>query len=190
MLLVGSNLLPTLFQKEGCIMKIGTVEKLGENIQDVFFPRNDGGIMFKLRAVREMDTFEEVCPEPKPQIKMYPKSSGRAPEPWTDEPAFLKATEAYGEQRFNWMFLKSISATEDLAWSTVDIMKSETWNNWREEIKEFGLNEVEIMKLITGMMRANSIDESYLEEAKKSFLAQKQDALELSSSLVDGQSNT
>ena len=70
-----------------------------------------------------------------------------------------------------WMLLKSLDATEGIEWEKVKVSEPATWDLLEEELKDSGLNEVEIMRLYQAMMKVNSLDEEYLEEARERFFA-------------------
>ena len=67
------------------------------------------------------------------------------------------------------MAIKSLEPTE-IEWQRVDIDKPETWLLWTEELKDAGLSEVEVQRVIILVMQANSLDENKLRKAREAFL--------------------
>jgi hypothetical protein len=151
-------------------MKLGN-RKLGTpNIELVIIPRGDGDdFVFKMQAVNDMAAFEEVLPAPEPPTILH--RSGQKQKN-VDDPKYIEAMEKYGEYRVHYMFLKSISITDNLEWETVDMADPDTWGNYNDELKAAGFSEVEVGRLIHGMMVANCLDDEKLEEARERFLYQ------------------
>lgn len=147
------------------------------NVETVVFPREGGkDLVFRLQSVLDQDEFEKYCPEPKPPLKtMKGEVVGR---PDLKDKKYVEAMNNYGANKVKWLFLKSIDATEGVTWETVDIATPDTWKLIEKELQDSGLNTVEIIKLYGAMMKANSLDDEYLEEARKRFFEREQEKKE------------
>jgi hypothetical protein len=98
----------------------------------------------------------------------------------------VKKCEAYGVKRMAYIVVKGLmDGTPDLEWETVDISDNTTWSNFRKELRDSGLSDIEINRLVNGALVANSLSERAVEEARKRFLAGLQAPRDESSSLVD-----
>jgi hypothetical protein len=90
-----------------------------------------------------------------------------------------------------YMVVKGLSeGTPDLEWETVSLENHHTWTKYREELRESGLSDIEVNRIVAGVMRANSLSEVAVEQARKRFLASQQAHSEESSSQKAEQSNT
>ena len=127
----------------------------------------DDFIVFKFRALTAKDNFEKVMPRPKPPKHIKP---GGAEFIDYDDDRYKKSIDAWADNKINWEFLRSISATEGLEWETVKMDEYQTWANWRTEMEEnFGM--VDFGRIFGGFLEANSLNEEKLEEARSRFLA-------------------
>jgi len=152
-------------------MKFGGRE-VKPNIVLVPIPRdNDDDFIFQLKAVPDLEKFIELCPEPKPPKKTFP--GGRTAVD-REDPEFTKKLEEHAEYRFHYMAIESLKATEALEWDTVDHLNPETWSNWIDEMKEAGFTEVEVNRVVNGVMDVNCLNEERVEEARARFLAGQQ----------------
>jgi hypothetical protein len=157
-------------------MKLKGREIKGPNVEMVVIPRGeDDELVFKCCAVLDYTLFDELVSEPKPPITRKP---GQASKPDTNNKKFQEEMSAYAEKRMQYMMLKSLEATEDLVWDTVNMNDPETWGNYLEEMRQAGLTEIEIGKLFSGMMSANCLNEAKIEEARQRFLARQSDQVE------------
>lgn len=149
-------------------------------------PRADGPVVFKAQAVLDTSAFDALCPRPRPPIVQRP---GQASIQNVEDATFKTKVLDYSQKRMNWLVLESLKATPDLVWEKVILEKPETWGLWTEELKEAKFTEIEITRIFNAVFKANSLDESHLENARKDFLAS--EALKnLSISPMDGQQNT
>lgn len=165
-------------------MKIGgqKIERM-VNIVDVFIPRGEnGGFEFKCRAV-ELDRFETLYPMPEPRIRTI-VGEGKVPD--LKDAKYLDEMETYNLSRLNYMVVESLKATDDLEWETVNYDDVSTWGNYGDELGEAGFTDLEIGRVIQGVMRANQLDDAFIKEAHANFLARKADlAVQPSSSQTD-----
>ena len=144
----------------------------GPNEELVVFPRaGKEPIVFKAKAVRDMSDFEKLCPEPKPPARMLP--GGEKVENFEDSTYKLEL-QRRNDKSYAFLVLKSLQATDGLEWDTVKLEDASTWLNWRKELLDAGLSVTEVNRLVHAVGIANSLNEAYLEEARKRFLAGQQ----------------
>lgn len=147
-------------------MKIGGVEIKGPAEQILVLPRLEGDdIVIRARAVMDMDTFDVLCPEPKPP-------GIRTKEGWKrndKDKGFQQRQQEHNELRFAYMILQSLVPSE-IEWENVDLDKPETWDNWQEELRGVGISQTELNRIAICVMQANALDEDKLKEAREVFL--------------------
>lgn len=146
-------------------MKLNGEKISGKNIEIVVIPRPNRQIVFKCQAVDE--TFDDKYPPPEPPIILKP---GRVKESNPDDPNYKKAMEEWGEKKVAWLVLKSLEATEDLEWETINKDDINTWLNYKTELKESGFTNIEINHILNGVLIANCLNEAKLEKAREDFL--------------------
>ena len=150
-------------------MKLHGQKIEGPNNVTIVIPRGDDNqIVFTAQAVLSYAKFDEACPAPNPRMKTLP---GGGKMPLTEEPDFIKKLEEYGSLRMTWMVLQSLSATDGLEWETVQPDDPTTWANYETELREAGLSDIEVGRLIRGVMQANALDEEMIAAARERFLA-------------------
>jgi hypothetical protein len=71
------------------------------------------------------------------------------------------------------MIIKSLEETEGLEFESIKLDDHTTWTNVYKEFKDSGLCDMEITRLIDGVMEANSLSDERVEEARSRFLASK-----------------
>jgi len=154
-------------------MKIAGVELAAPD--NVIIPIIRGGteIIFQAACVVDFSEFENVLKAPEPKIRTKPGDT--VGKPIVDSAEFKTAINEYSSSKVAWMVCKSLLATKDLEWETVDFSNPETWINYEAELKGISLNEYQISKLVTGVMEANGLSESRVAEAKARFLASQQE---------------
>lgn len=157
----------------------------GPNEELIIIPRPDEPIIFTARAVLDMAEFERLCPRPKPPI--IKKKSGERVEQ-TDDLRYQQKVNEYAERRMAYMVIKSLEATEGLEWETVVVGDPETWVNYDPELRESGFSDTEVNRIVVGVLSANCLNESKLEEARKLFLAGQQE--QKSSSSLEEEANS
>jgi len=133
--------------------------------------RDSGEVFFKASAVLDFKEFDTVCPPPIPP--MIQRKGESVPTPDLADKKYIDACDKYARQRTNYMIVKSLSTTEALEWEKVKMTDPSTFDKYEEELKESGLNQFEIGRLINAVMEANGLDESKIEAARKRFLALK-----------------
>jgi hypothetical protein len=139
----------------------------GPNAIEIVIPRGDGDhFRFKAQAVLDFEPFLKLCPPPTPP-KMQRKGTG-----WfenVEDPKYKAALLLHSELEMDWLYLQSLTATEGLQWETVKADDYTTWKNWRQEMQDAGFSRTEVGRIVKAIWRANCLDESYIEEARKSF---------------------
>ena len=166
-------------------MKISGVEIKGPHEELIILPRGEQQIPIRARAVLDMETFEKLCPEPKPPGKRT--KAGWVPN--TDDPGYRTILNNYQSQRLAYMMIKSLEPS-NIEWDTVVMDNPGTWTNYLEDLKNAGLSAIEINRVIACVMQANSLDERKLEEARKVFLLGQAQELDESSGQSSEQLNT
>jgi len=154
----------------------------GPNEELVFIPRGNDqeDFVFKCRAVLGYEEFDNMIKPPIVPTIMH--AGEQIPVPMLDNPEYIEKLREYNKLRMSWLILKSLEATEDLKLETVDMSKPETWNTWDDELHDAGFSDVEIGRVITGCMVANSLDQKKIDEARAHFLAMQREAREKSAS--------
>jgi hypothetical protein len=140
----------------------------GKNVEIIPIPRPDGDVIFIAEAVTDWDEFEKIVPEP--EVPMILKPGGIKIEQ-TNDKNYLKKIEEHNLLRTTWIVLKSLQATSELEWETVNMKDPKTWTNYERELKESGFSPIEIGRIIKGVMAANALDEDMIDAAKADFLA-------------------
>ena len=121
--------------------------------------------------VLEVDDFDKLCPMPMPREVMKP---GGVKTYDVEETAYKEAIQEWAANKTHYMYLKSIAATDDLEWETVDMSDSSTWGNYNEELMEAGLTEAERLKLLQVYSEVQGLDQTKIDAATKNFLADPQ----------------
>lgn len=146
-------------------MKIGGREVKSVAEEVLVLPRLDEDIVFKAQAIKNMDIFEKLCPEPKaPGVRT--KEGFRPDE---NDEGYLALMDKHAEQRLAFIVIKSLEPSE-IEWSNVIEDDPGTWKNWRTDFEEAGLSAIEIGRVVNCVMSANSLNEEKLEQARKAFL--------------------
>lgn len=154
-------------------MKYNGRDKFGANEQTVVIPRADGNVIFRAVAVTDFTEVEALLSRPKPRKKTFP---GKEPIDDLRNPDYLRELENYNDRMNRWIELKSLQATKDLTWDTVDMTKPETWGNWIKELRDAGFLVPEINKIVEIINKANGFDDNVYREATESFLAMQSQA--------------
>ena len=148
-------------------MRIQGKEIQGPNVETIIIPRGNGDpIVFKVQAVLDYDDFERLCPEPKAPKMLKP--GGVETLDFKDK-TYVAAFAARNKKQSYFMFIKSIMATPGLEFDKVKYDQPETWEFFEQELKDAGLSQVERNKITQGIMIANCLDESKIEEARNRF---------------------
>jgi hypothetical protein len=141
-------------------IEITTCEEL------LVLPRPDGNpIPFRAKAVAVKDEFDRLMPEPVAPVLQ--KKGGKVSD--LQDKDYLAAVSKRDDARFALMCLRSLEPSQ-IEWEQVKIEEPHTWTLWTDELKEAGLSEVEVNRVVGLVMAANALDEEKISEARKSFL--------------------
>lgn len=148
-------------------MKIKGKKIAGPNIEIIAIPRGDGeDIIFKAQAILDMEPFFKAMPVPQaPKVRT---KDGVSENP--EDPDYKKALMEWAGKKTAWMILKSLEVTPDLIWEQAKLEDPNTWHLYIKELNESGFSDIEISRIINGVMSANCLDERKMEEARKRFL--------------------
>lgn len=138
-------------------------------VEVLVIPRATRDLIFKARPVMDFGPHDEINPEPKPPVIQRPN---QAPVPNREDKKFQKKFSKWHDQRWAWMVLEGLKATDGLEFETVDSTKPETWVNWRQEMFDAGLVPVEVNKIEALVVTACRLDQSKIDKATESFLAE------------------
>ena len=149
-------------------MKIHGKEISGPDAQVVVSPRNDGDLVFKAQAVLDYSDFDKLNPMPQPPGVMRP---GGVMSYDTSDTKYNTRIDDWAKSKTHFMVLKSLEATEGLAWDTVIMAEPDTWNLYQQEMNDAGLTPGEIGRIITCVTDACGLNQEKIDEATKRFLA-------------------
>ena len=150
-------------------MKLNGIKLDTPNEETVVIPRGEGDpIVFKCRAVLSFERFEQLYPEVEAP-KMQAAGSNKWVEDTEDEEYKGKVAKR-NTAEFNWMIYQSVTATPGLEFETVKDSDPDSWDNIQQEFRGAGFSQVEINRIVQGVLQANCLDEGRLDEARKSFI--------------------
>ena len=110
---------------------------------------NRDGIRFLLAPIVDWEEHNEFNPEPKVPTKTKPDGTTVQNE----TPEFLDRRGEWATRKGHYTIAKSIAATEDFRWDTVHWDDPTTWENYRDELLEFGLLDLEVAQIIQAAMQ-------------------------------------
>ena len=150
-------------------------------------PRGDDEFVFRVKMVEDFSKFDKICPRPQPKTALIP---GGGQKQFLNDPAYIKALDEWSLKRANWMFIESLSATEGLEYSLVDIEDPETYVKFDDELANSGFSIMETTKLLTLIQEVNGLTQDKIDEAINRFLAGQQAQEDNAFFLTDAQSST
>lgn len=158
-------------------MKLAGRKISGANIETIVIPRGDGEpLVFRAQAVLDHADFDALCPAPKAPSVLEKGGTKRRN---TEDPRYIEAMNDWSAKRGHWTVLTSLrNGTPDLEWETVTYSDPNTWGNYESELRDAGLNEIEVGLIVRGVLRANSLDEAKLDEARANFLRSQRQPVE------------
>jgi hypothetical protein len=145
-------------------MKIGGV-KVTPPSEHLLVLERDEPLVFRAKAVDNMDEFFAQVPEPKAPTHL-------TKEGWTEnlkDPSYRQRLESYNAMKLAYMVLMTLEPSE-IEWETVDIDNPKTWTNYGKDLENAGLTRVEIQHVVQLVLQANCLDEEKLDKARKDFL--------------------
>jgi hypothetical protein len=141
----------------------------GLNTDVLVLMRNGEHIIFKAQALQNYNEFDKLCPMPDAPVIMRP---GGIKEQNLKDGGYQKALASYSEKKTNYTIIKSLEPTTDLEWEKVKLDDPLTYSNWKPELEEAGFTEIEVLRILQLCTKVNCLDDSMLDEAKESFLAE------------------
>lgn len=135
------------------------------NEEILVLPRGEQNIVFKARAVEDMDTFRKLCPEPTPPGKLT--KDGWVPD--EQDESFQSIKAEHNKRWLGYLVVMSLEASA-IEWDTVKLDNPSTWANWQDDLRKAGFSQVECNRVFKLVLEANCLDESKLEKARKLFL--------------------
>lgn len=148
-------------------MKFKGKDVKGANKEIIVIPRPDENIVFVAEAIKNWEEFDKIISEPVPPEVIKP---GNVKIKNEKDPEFVKAVEEYNDLRTSYLVVASLQNSPDIEWDTVNINDPVTWGNYEEELRDADFNDIEIGRIVTGVMRANCLDQSMIDEARANFL--------------------
>jgi hypothetical protein len=149
-------------------MKLKGKKVEGLHKEVIVLPRNKEDIILWAQAVLDYEPFFKLCPMPEPKVRNYPDGRKVAD---VEDPNFKKALHEWAGHKTTFMILKSLEATPELEWETVNLSDFSTWNNWKSELRTAGIAPNEIEYIVEQVAKANALSEEHLEAAKQRFLS-------------------
>lgn len=143
-------------------------KKLSQCIVNIVLPRSDGDIVLIAKGITSYKEFEELCPIPKPPMRVYPDGSKQVD---INDADYKKLVNDWAAKKGAWMVIKSLSETPGLEWESVDLTDPSTYPNFTQEFQDSGLSDAEISRIIDKVMLANGMNQEMITEAEKRFLA-------------------
>jgi hypothetical protein len=130
--------------------------------------RGDDVVIFKAAPVLDQDDFDAIAPRPQPPIRTMAKTGEKIAV--ENDRDYQKELDTWSRQRTDHMILKSLMATEDLEWETVDWNDPTTFKNYREEFRKAYFTPVQVAQIINAVFEANGLSQDRIDEARRSFL--------------------
>lgn len=157
-------------------MRIAGKKIEGPSALYLVIPRQTGDIVFTATPVLDYSDFNKLCKRPEPPLITTPGAGGGSKLALKD-PKFLEAINDWSSKHTAYMIIKSLGADGGLEWDTVDIGDPSTYLNYSTEFEQNGFSEMEVLKLTNLVFEACGLDQSKIDEATASFLAERQEAL-------------
>lgn len=147
-------------------------ERPGVHIEPIVLPRPKGDLVFHAKAVGDYEEFDNLCPVPEPPKRKM--ADGSTVSNVTDE-GYRAQVAQYSQKRVAYMCIKGLAeGTPHLEWEDVKLEDHTTWLKFEDELRDSGLSDIEIKRVVAGCMKANCLNEKLIEEARKRFLAGEQ----------------
>jgi hypothetical protein len=131
-------------------------------------PQNGKDLVFTAQYVDNYHEFDKLCPTPTP-VKIRKADGTESVD--SKDAGYLRELDEWSRKRTNWLFLKSLEATEGLEWDMIDMTDSNTWLLLDEELNKSGLSQLIQQRLKMLVFEANGLDQSKIDEATERFLA-------------------
>ncbi len=170
-------------------MKIHGLEVTPPEVKTLVFPgRLAGGkdLVLKFQPILDLNEFDKIYPIPEPPTMLFPDGSKKID---IDDEDYVKARNNWFRNKTNWLMLKSLSATEGLEWSSIDMKDINTFGNLRTELEGL-FSQLEISMIFEMQNKVCCLDRDSIEEATQSFLRRLESEPKLLDSLLDDLQNT
>ena len=128
-------------------------------------PRGEQNLVFRAVGLRDVEEFNALCPAPKPPGKLT-KDGWVAKE---DDPTYQQLMLQWGKKRLGYMVSRSLAPSQ-IEWDTIKLDDPRTWAKWDEDLRNGGLTQIEVNRVLGLVMEANALDEAKLAKARESFL--------------------
>lgn len=128
--------------------------------------RDSGNVMILCGAVLGSEEFDALCPEPKAPVTTDVSTGAQRKK--TEDKSYIERLATHNKLYVAFTMLKSLQATPDLEWETVDLTKPDTWLNYEVEMKKV-FTQGEINRITSGVWEANNPTSSRRQEALDSF---------------------
>ena len=138
------------------------------NLKVIPIIRDSGNIILKAAPIQSFDDFDKIYPVPEPPVRELPGGKVVA---LIESKEYKDMLAKRNRLMTDYMVLKSLEATEELEWETVDLNDPETYGNYATEMQAAGFTAVEITRVVNEVLAANSLDEEIINKARESFLA-------------------
>lgn len=146
-------------------MRIGGIDPKTLPTEEILvLPRGDQQLVFRAIGLPNMDEFNKLCPEPQPPGKLT--RDGFVPN--TDDDNYKSVLASYNKRRTAYMIVKSLEPSQ-IEWDTVDLSNPSTWAHWDQDLRNGGLSQVEINRIVQLVFEANCLDEDKLKKAREVF---------------------
>jgi hypothetical protein len=148
-------------------MKIGGIDpKTLCNEVFLVLPRGEQNIVFRAVGLKDMEEFLVMCPLPKPPGKLT-KDGWVAHE---NDPTYQQVMLEWGKKRLGYMVSRSLAPSE-IEWDTFKLDDPRSWSNWDADLRNGGLTQIEVNRVLGLVLEANALDEAKLAKARDVFLA-------------------
>jgi len=148
-------------------MKIGGIDpKTLCNEVVLVLPRGEQNIVFRAIGLKDMDEFNAKCPLPKPPGKL-------TKEGWVandNDPTYQQIMAEWGKKRLGYMVSRSLAPSE-VEWDVLKLDDPRTWAKWDADLRDGGLTQIEVNRVLGLVLEANALDEAKLVKAREVFLA-------------------
>lgn len=150
-------------------MKIQGKNLDGPAIEILVIPRGEIDIVFQAQCVTDYTEFEAIYKSPEPPMILHRGDEVSVPN--FQDKKYIEKMSDYAKAQTNYMILKSLEATEDLIWETIEMTQPDTWGNYEQELLDSGFSSIHIGRIINLVSIVNGLDEKMIQDAKKRFLA-------------------
>jgi hypothetical protein len=154
-------------------MKVGGVQVTPPPEGLLVLERDGEPLVFRAKSVpvEVWDHFNKICPEPLVPMVLV---KGEKKANTTDETYQLQCKKLQAK-RISYLCLKSLEPS-NIEWDSVNMDDPDTFEKFEDDLRNAGMTEIEIQKVIQLCVGANSLDEAKLRAARESFLRGQREA--------------